>query len=225
MAHLTPPADWYPDPMGRHEHRYWDGHSWTSHVADRGRTSTDHIAARDAAPGHTSSSPSSPLDASPRVRPDDFRGWPKSLQLFFAELQNGTPNSFVQAVSNVGFTTGGVAVLGPDRDAPSAQRWLKARVNASTTYSSRTRAVAVHRTGADDFEVAIVECHLGDVNKASDLEKYPLLMLAVPLTETTGQFFLDVAKVGQVTALVKWDNDVFTFGLQTVKPPFGEVWV
>ena len=32
-----PPANWYPDPGGKHEHRYWDGHQWTDNVADHGR--------------------------------------------------------------------------------------------------------------------------------------------------------------------------------------------
>jgi uncharacterized protein YxjI len=35
-----PPA-WYPDPMGRHEHRYWDGSQWTEHVSSHGRQSVD----------------------------------------------------------------------------------------------------------------------------------------------------------------------------------------
>ncbi len=34
-------ADWYPDPFGRHELRYWDGGAWTAHVATEGRQSTD----------------------------------------------------------------------------------------------------------------------------------------------------------------------------------------
>ena len=29
-------ADWYPDPFGRHEHRYWDGAQWTDHAASDG---------------------------------------------------------------------------------------------------------------------------------------------------------------------------------------------
>ena len=29
-------AGWYPDPTGRHEHRYWDGNAWTLDVADDG---------------------------------------------------------------------------------------------------------------------------------------------------------------------------------------------
>jgi uncharacterized protein YxjI len=36
-----PDANWYPDPSGRHELRYWDGERWTEHVSDHGRQSTD----------------------------------------------------------------------------------------------------------------------------------------------------------------------------------------
>lgn len=39
----TPAPDWYPDPMGRHEYRYWDGATWTDHVASHGRQSADPI--------------------------------------------------------------------------------------------------------------------------------------------------------------------------------------
>lgn len=35
------PANWYPDPWGRHEHRYYDGTNWTEHVASHGRQSVD----------------------------------------------------------------------------------------------------------------------------------------------------------------------------------------
>ncbi|HEV7865176.1 MAG TPA: phospholipid scramblase-related protein [Acidimicrobiia bacterium] len=38
---MSQPADWYPDPSGRHEHRYWDGSQWTEHVSSHGRQSTD----------------------------------------------------------------------------------------------------------------------------------------------------------------------------------------
>ena len=33
--------NWYPDPWGRHEHRYYDGSHWTEHVASHGRPSID----------------------------------------------------------------------------------------------------------------------------------------------------------------------------------------
>ena len=35
------PASWYPDPLGRHELRYWDGKQWTEHVSSHGRQSVD----------------------------------------------------------------------------------------------------------------------------------------------------------------------------------------
>lgn len=35
------PAGWHPDPMGRHEHRYWDGTTWTEHVSTGGVQATD----------------------------------------------------------------------------------------------------------------------------------------------------------------------------------------
>ena len=37
------PADWLPDPTERHQHRYWDGSSWTPHVADNGIQSEDPL--------------------------------------------------------------------------------------------------------------------------------------------------------------------------------------
>jgi hypothetical protein len=40
--------DWYPDPTGRHEVRYFDGTSWTEHVANNGLSALDPIA--DGAP-------------------------------------------------------------------------------------------------------------------------------------------------------------------------------
>lgn len=34
-------AGWFPDPNGRHEHRYFNGRSWTADVADGGQRSVD----------------------------------------------------------------------------------------------------------------------------------------------------------------------------------------
>ncbi len=40
------PANWHPDPMGRHQLRYWDGAVWTDHVSDNGVTGTDPLQPR-----------------------------------------------------------------------------------------------------------------------------------------------------------------------------------
>lgn len=43
MTEGKPAAAWHSDPMGRHEHRYWDGNVWTEHVADSGVRCVDPI--------------------------------------------------------------------------------------------------------------------------------------------------------------------------------------
>ena len=37
----TNPPDWYPDPYGRHEMRYYDGSQWTEHVSSHGKQAVD----------------------------------------------------------------------------------------------------------------------------------------------------------------------------------------
>lgn len=44
------PAQWLPDPFGRFELRYWDGATWTDHVASGGRQAVDPPAARASQP-------------------------------------------------------------------------------------------------------------------------------------------------------------------------------
>ncbi|MEO5724689.1 MAG: phospholipid scramblase-related protein [Ilumatobacteraceae bacterium] len=42
----TSPAAWHPDPVGRHELRYWDGSEWTAHVSNNGIQGSDPLQAR-----------------------------------------------------------------------------------------------------------------------------------------------------------------------------------
>ncbi len=42
-AVATPPG-WYPDPVGGHQFRYWDGRNWSEHVSDDGVPGVDPIA-------------------------------------------------------------------------------------------------------------------------------------------------------------------------------------
>jgi|SRR5450759_3501448 hypothetical protein len=36
-------AGWHPDPTGRHQHRYWDGSSWTDQAANDGQQLVDPL--------------------------------------------------------------------------------------------------------------------------------------------------------------------------------------
>lgn len=40
---MNPPANWYPDPTGRHDQRYWDGEQWTEHVFTDGVQGVDPL--------------------------------------------------------------------------------------------------------------------------------------------------------------------------------------
>lgn len=40
---MNPPANWYPDPTGRHGQRYWDGAQWTEHVFTDGVQGVDPL--------------------------------------------------------------------------------------------------------------------------------------------------------------------------------------
>jgi len=37
------PAAWHPDPVGRHQYRWWDGSGWTANVSDNGVVSEDPL--------------------------------------------------------------------------------------------------------------------------------------------------------------------------------------
>jgi hypothetical protein len=41
---------WFPDPIGRHEHRYFNGVTWTADVADRGNRSIDPLGTTNVSP-------------------------------------------------------------------------------------------------------------------------------------------------------------------------------
>jgi len=77
------PAEWYPDPMGRHEKRYWDGATWTDHVFSKGQQSTDPMTSSSPAESEavtpTSISPA-PITTSPTPAKISFFGARKAAQ-------------------------------------------------------------------------------------------------------------------------------------------------
>lgn len=50
-ARRVGPAAWYPDPVGRHRQRYWDGSVWTAWVADDGAAVEDPVGLGVSPPG------------------------------------------------------------------------------------------------------------------------------------------------------------------------------
>lgn len=83
------PRDWYPDPAGRHEYRYWDGAAWTGHVADAGTQSVD------------------PLPAGPAPA---RAGGPESTDDLIAALQGGDAEAQKRAARALGARQSAAAV-------------------------------------------------------------------------------------------------------------------
>lgn len=97
IAPMTP-GGWYPDPLGRHERRYWDGGKWTEHVASRGRqgvdppTDTPSVSVANA-------SPSLPMNRAPS--PATSRGAKKiqrQMQNFPVVTQSSTAAMFNESI-------------------------------------------------------------------------------------------------------------------------------
>ena len=53
---------WHADPTGRFEQRYWDGESWTDHVANGGTRSTDPVQTRKGQERRSASAPETTAD-------------------------------------------------------------------------------------------------------------------------------------------------------------------
>jgi len=68
LNQVLPPANWYADPLGRHEVRYWDGSAWTELVATGGVEGTDPLPSSGPA-GSGSPAPGSPAPGSPGPDP------------------------------------------------------------------------------------------------------------------------------------------------------------
>ncbi|MHB1928891.1 MAG: DUF2510 domain-containing protein [Acidimicrobiales bacterium] len=51
---LSVPAQWAPDPSGRHEYRWWDGKGWSDFVSDGGVESIDVTTGAPGSAGPTS---------------------------------------------------------------------------------------------------------------------------------------------------------------------------
>lgn len=64
------PPGWFPDPTGRHDHRWWDGAAWTEHVADAGVAGRDPLPAAGAVPTSAGSARATGVPAAPRPGTD-----------------------------------------------------------------------------------------------------------------------------------------------------------
>jgi hypothetical protein len=118
--------DWYPDPTGRYEQRYWDGSHWTEHVTVAGQQGVDPLpeepvggateataqeepASTPAAEAPSTEEPESTPAAEPAAEPDS------PVTAAGTEPEMASPGSTAEDGGS-GAATGGPAVAGPPAD-------------------------------------------------------------------------------------------------------------
>lgn len=69
---MAQPADWYTDPSGRYQHRYWNGSQWTNQVSSGGPSAIDPnpldatVVSTPPAPGSQAQAAQQPEPAAPQ---------------------------------------------------------------------------------------------------------------------------------------------------------------
>lgn len=104
----TWPPGWFPDPTGRHDHRWWDGAAWTAHVADAGVAGRDPLDGdRGGAGGAPGRPTTAPLASGATTHPD-ARG---TEPLAVAALVIGVVGIGLALVPVLGLVAAGVALV------------------------------------------------------------------------------------------------------------------
>ena len=115
------PANWYPDPTGRHQHRYWDGTAWTDQVADNQVTGTDPPTMPPAATPPVAPTVAAPPAPAPGAPPPAPIGRPPGGVPVTPRLNQPSPRHNASPVFAVIAAVGGVALgIGSFLEAASA---------------------------------------------------------------------------------------------------------
>lgn len=89
----APAADWYTDPSGRFQFRYWDGETWTGHVSTDGKTDWDppgdgaESGGAEAAGAATADSGAAAADTAAATVDADDNAWAPSADAAAVEVE------------------------------------------------------------------------------------------------------------------------------------------
>lgn len=90
----APAADWYPDPSGRFQFRYWDGEAWTGHVSTDGKTDWDPPGeAAEAAEGGAAVESTETVDEAAAATDDDAAWAPQQQEDTAAAAEQAQPEA------------------------------------------------------------------------------------------------------------------------------------
>lgn len=104
--------DWYPDPAGRHQYRYWDGAAWTDNVADSGKASSDPLArsgSADAGAGATAGGATAEQVLLVMQKATDV-AWGGFMNLYLTDRRI-VVDKVMGTIAGAGFVAGAVGLL------------------------------------------------------------------------------------------------------------------
>lgn len=109
----TPPAGWYPDPLGRAPNRWWNGSTWTEQVSDDAISSRSDNVTGSARPAGTA--PPAPAYGPPGV-PRGPTGPPVSPDVAYAsgawhQARGMAPSPYMPAPNTAPWRKGGTSVI------------------------------------------------------------------------------------------------------------------
>jgi len=179
----TTPANWYPDPMGRHQLRYWTGTAWSDHVSNNGVQGTDPMQPRG-------------LDRVDAALTVGNEGDPTKIQ---QQVQGGGRYAGA-GVNQVAFQGGGTIFTEPILVVNQKAKLIELNNQYSVFNKDGQQIAAVNQVGQSAAKKAL--------RLVSNLDQFMTHKLEI--TNTQGQVMLRLtrpAKVMKSTVIVSDGND------------------
>ncbi len=179
----TTPAAWHPDPMGRHQLRYWDGAAWTSHVSDNGVQGTDPVQTR--------------LDRLDSALTVGNEGNPEKIQ----EQLHGAQQYRSAQVGEAAFAGGGTIFTEPILVVNQKAKLIELNNQYTVFNQSGQQIAAVNEVGQNAAKKAL--------RLLSNLDQF--MKHRLDITDSSGRLVLRItrpAKVMKSTVIVSDPNDV-----------------
>ncbi|MGH1488566.1 MAG: phospholipid scramblase-related protein [Acidimicrobiales bacterium] len=169
MVDTPPPApNWYPDPMGRHEYRWWDGLDWSDQVSSHGRPGVDSLE-KDA------------KMVAPQQAPDKIQ---QQVQKHANQVEKrGAPQPTATSFSDHGSATG----LMEQPILVINQKWKLIEVNTEFAIfdANGNQVGAVRQVGQNAFKKVIrffgsIDQYFTHKYQVVDLNNQPILLITRP---------------------------------------------
>lgn len=217
MTDAPPSPDWYPDPIGRHEFRWWDGYQWTDQVSSHGRQSIDSIERET-------------KTVAPQQAPEKIQ---KQIERHSNQVEKrGAPQPSASSFSDSGSPTGIM-------DQPILvvnQKWKLIEVNTEFAIfdGNGTQVGAVRQVGQNAFKKVIrffgsIDQYFTHKYQVIDMAGQPVLLITRPAKFIKSRVIVQDAVGAEVGQIVQQNvfgkiKFMFVVGGQEIGGIFAENW-